>query len=276
MNELHKYYGTAEGPLGFPMTDKQAVVLEEIIGSIPRDTAHAYRKLAKPNATTELAPGERSDVSWITTEDVDRVREVVVANGMNDSQYALNPIVTLNHAYWQPPVGRCLWRKRVKDGDRVGVKAKTQYPSAPADWPQGKDWPPDLAFGYVQSRLLNGKSIGFLPLKVHEPTAGERERNGWGSVELVIDEWLLLEYAACWVPCNQNTVVEDVSKALPADFRKALGVESLSAETISAVMPHTPLDEIEKAIRRHLDNYPWEALVQRAVDDVLKKRQGRV
>jgi hypothetical protein len=36
---------------------------------------------------------------------------------MNDSQFALNPIVTLNHNYGAPPIGRSLWRKFVKNGD---------------------------------------------------------------------------------------------------------------------------------------------------------------
>src|SRR5207302_6791943 len=101
----------------------------------PREPAYTYRRLALDKATTELMPGERSDVSWITTEDVDHDREVVLARGLNDAQFALNPIVTLNHAYNLPPVGRSLWRKRVKDGERHGVKAKTVYPPRPASWP---------------------------------------------------------------------------------------------------------------------------------------------
>ena len=45
-------------------------------------------------------------MSWISTEDVDRSNEVVLARGMNDSQFKLNPIVTMQHAYWLPPVGK--------------------------------------------------------------------------------------------------------------------------------------------------------------------------
>ena len=63
-------------------------------------------------------PGDRSDVSWITCEDPDRAAEVVIARGMDDSQFKLNPIVTLQHAYHLPPVGRSVWRKVVKDGPR--------------------------------------------------------------------------------------------------------------------------------------------------------------
>ena len=119
---------------------------------------------------------QRADVSWITDESPDRWREVVIARGMNDSQFALNPIVTLNHKYGLPPVGRSLWRKRVKDGDRVGIKAKTQYPARPEkDWPDKSEWPPDVAFNLVQNGLMNAKSIGFLPVKTHEPTLKEGE-----------------------------------------------------------------------------------------------------
>ena len=87
-------------------------------------------KLWSSRPPTELNPGERSDVSWISTESVDRMGEVVLAKGMNDGQFQQNPLVTLGHAYWMPPVGKSLWRKRVKDGDLVGIKAKTSIPAA--------------------------------------------------------------------------------------------------------------------------------------------------
>ena len=50
-------------------------------------------------------------VSRIPTESVDRTGEIVVASGMNDGQFQSNPLVTLGHAYWMPPVGRSLWRR---------------------------------------------------------------------------------------------------------------------------------------------------------------------
>jgi len=49
-----------------------------------------------------------------STESPDRLNEVVLARGMNDSQFQTNPLVTLGHAYHLPPVGRSLWRKRVQ------------------------------------------------------------------------------------------------------------------------------------------------------------------
>jgi hypothetical protein len=188
---------TTEGPLGFPLTDRQALALDALLKALPKSDEFRYRKAVSARGPSELLAGERSDVSWISTENPDRTCEVVVARGMNDSQFKLNPIVTMQHAYTIPPVGRSLWRKVVKDGELKGVKAKTQYPACPAEW-QGS-WPADVAFALVQADLLRGKSIGFLPTKVHVPKDREREQNGWQEVQLVIDEWVLLEYACTFL-----------------------------------------------------------------------------
>ncbi len=110
---------------------------------------------------------------------MDRTQEVVVAKGMNDSQFAVNPLVTLQHSYSMPPVGKSLWRKRVKDGDLVGIKAKTHYPARPDSWAEADPWPPDQMPTLVQAGLLNGKSIGFLPLKVHLADAKASEKYGF-------------------------------------------------------------------------------------------------
>jgi hypothetical protein len=66
-----------------------------------------------------------------------------------------------------------------------------------------------------------GKSIGFLPTKSHAPTDDEIKKNAdLQDVRRIIDEWLLLEYACVYIPCQQNAVVEAVSKGvrIPDDF----------------------------------------------------------
>jgi hypothetical protein len=98
-NILTRHYGTAVGPLGFPLLDRQAFALEAILKALPKEEAFAYRKTLIAGKPAEVLPGERSDVSWISTEDPDRANEVVIARGMNDSQFRLNPIVTLQHQY---------------------------------------------------------------------------------------------------------------------------------------------------------------------------------
>jgi hypothetical protein len=266
-------YGACEGPLGFPMSDPGARALDALLRSLPRSKEHDYRRLIAGHAPDELLDGERADVSWITTESVDRFGEVVVADGMNDAQFAVNPLVTLGHDYTVAPVGRSLWRKQARVGPLVGVRAKTHYPPRPPSWPAADAWPSDNAFALVQAGLLQGKSIGFLPTKVHTPSADERARPGWADVGLVIDEWLLLEYACVFLPANQDSVVEAVSKgrmSLPPELARALGLRP------PRVVPFTPLAEVERLAARTVAKLDLDAWTEKTLEDIWKRLTGRV
>lgn len=286
---LKQHYGPTEGPLGFPQTDKQAQALDALLKGLPQGDEFRYRKAVVIKATTELSAGERADVSWISTEDPDRTGEVVMARGMNDSQFALNPIVTLNHCYWSPPAGKSLWRKRIKAADGVahgaGIKAKTHYPSRPESWPADAEWVPDLAFSLVQADLLRGKSIGFLPTKVHVPTEKEletfsRTAQGRVNVNLVIDEWLLFEYACVFLPAQQNAVVEAVSKSLPCSksFMHALGIELAPVVSANppAVIPHCRLETITQALDRAVSHLDFSSIAEQSITDRLDQARGRI
>lgn len=275
---LKQHYGPAEGPLGFPQTDKQARALETLLKELPRDEVFRYRKQIVPLGISEVAAGERADVSWISTEDPDRQGDVVLARGMNDSQFALNPIVTMQHCYHLPPAGKSLWRKRARaDHGGHGIKAKTFYPNAPEGWPHGNDWVPDVAFGLVRSRLLNGKSIGFLPAKVHAPTEDEFARNDWEGVTLVIDEWILLEYACVFLPAQQNAVVEQVSKSMPAKWLERLGISPPEGHpAMPSLVPHCRVATIERAVARSLERIDVATLADQAIRDGLDRLRGRV
>jgi hypothetical protein len=279
MSHLAQHYGPATGPLGFPMPDRAARTLDTLLKTLPKSKDYEYRHLVSTRAPTELNPGERSDVSWISTESVDRTGEVVLARGMNDSQFQGNPLVTLGHAYWLPPVGKSLWRKRARDGDLVGVKAKTQYPARPAAWPDVEPWPPDKVLALIQAGLLQGKSIGFLPTRVHVPDDKERKKNGWDNVGLVIEEWLLLEYACVFLPANQDALVEAVSKGgadIPPEFLRALGLDLSLAPPTPGVVAFTALEEVERHVERRIAGIDFESLGRRAVEESWQKARGRV
>jgi hypothetical protein len=130
MPEFLPQYGNVEGPFGFPVPDRTARALEQVIKALPKGDEFAYRKAVVERGPSEVMPGERSDVSWISVETPDRQKEVVIAKGMNDSQFQGNPLVTLQHNYQLPPVGRTLWRKVARDGDLRGVKAKNGISAA--------------------------------------------------------------------------------------------------------------------------------------------------
>jgi hypothetical protein len=194
-----------------------------------------------------------------------------------------------------PPVGKSLWRKRAKDGALVGIKAKTQYPPAPPNWPEGEEWPPDCAFSLVQADLLRGKSIGFLPTAVHVPSDKERRGEGrgmrgegsggdWSKVDLVIDEWILLEYACVFLPAQQNAVVENVSKAVPGipkNFVKALGLQGVGtgvrghgSGVSEEGIAFTSLSELENCIARRIAD--WRPDIEHVIQEVLDRHRGRV
>src|SRR5262245_15595235 len=109
-------YGDTEGPLGFSMKDADAKALEALLDTLPEVE---YRREAVHKATTDLAPGERADVSWISTETLDRQRDVVLAAGLDDSHFKMNPIVTLAHDYSKAPVGKSPWRRKDLEADRL-------------------------------------------------------------------------------------------------------------------------------------------------------------
>jgi hypothetical protein len=138
--------------------------------------------------------------------------------------------------------------------------AKTLHPQRPETWPEEETWPPDKAFALVQVGLLQGKSIGFLPTKVHLPTQQEITNNGWSDdTRYVIDEWILLEYTATFLPVNQAALVEAASKGaieVPEELLRAIGQDS---HVIKPERPAEPkiaafrsLSEVHRAIERSL------------------------
>lgn len=286
MSTFLKAYGTVEGPLGFPMQEAAARALDAELKSLPEPS---YRKALVTEATSEVLPGERADVSWISVESIDRDREIVRAAGMEDRHFAANPLVTLNHNYHEPPIGRSAWRKRVTSGSRPGVKAKTIYPARPPDWPEGQ-WRPDNVLCLVQSGLLRGKSIGFVPLSYHQPTPEEiLKAPQLADVYRIIDKWLLLEYACCWLPANQEALVEQVSKHQTLSPETLRSLEQLFGLVLPAAIPprsgpppeatvigHTPLAEVEKALARQLAVLDLPAIAGKIAADVLERLRGRV
>ena len=270
MSPFLKSHFDTEGPFGLPMKDAQAKALEERLRALPKEDLYTLRRCSFERGVSELQPGERADVSWITEESPDRLGDVVVAAGMDDSHFQLNPIVTLNHAYDQPPVGRSLWRRKARDGAMRGVKAKTHYPPRPTGWTLS-DWPPDVAFELVKAGLLRGKSIGFIPLKLRTPTTAELQQNAaLANVRYIIEEWLLAEYACCYLPMQPNAVVETVSKSVPTAWAERLGLPTPPR------VAFTSLDAVESAAHGMLASPQLQDWLELACERAWRKARGLV
>jgi len=277
MSWLKEHYGIVEGPLGEPCTEKQAHQLDDLIKSIPKDDLHEPGRITIKEAISET--GERSDVSWISTEAVDRDKEIVISKGMNDEHFRMNPVVPIMHSKWSPPAGRSLWRKVVKDGKRVGIKAKTVYPDKPKDY-EG-DWIPDDAFRLVQSGLLNGKSIGFIPTKSRRPTDDEIRRNpDLATVWRIIEEWILIEYSLVYIPAQQEAIVEEIGQAdknYSKIIEKCLNIDvKNNSKKVGPTIPFVRLETIEDHIKRQFDHIDFEKISQEIIMSGLNKHTGKV
>ena len=211
-----KVYGQAEGPLGIPMQDAFAREVEALLKTIPAEckalvdaAGGVIRRKAAP-VKFELLPGERADVSLITTDAVDRDREVVLPGGGDWKSWTKGGgVVTFAHNYEQLPVGRALWIKRVEEPAN-GWLAKTRYTPRPDDW-RG-DWFPDAVFAFVQDGM-RGKSIGFIPLEGSPPTEKDlTDRPELAGVRFIIRRWVGLEYAVAPIQSNPDAVAIGVSK----------------------------------------------------------------
>jgi phage head maturation protease len=220
-----------EGPLGTPMKEEVAKAVEKLLADYKATRDDAVLKLSSA-ASVELATEERSEVSKITTEAVDRDREVVIAKGIDLSAYNSNPIVLLNHDWHGLPLGKALWVKSHGNG----LTAKTQY----AKRPQGHEgeWVPESVYSLIKQDMLPGKSIGFLPLEARPPEKAEiNARPELKDVKRIITKSILLEYSVVGIPSNPEALVQ--MKSFPA-LAKALGVEEPAEPTPSLLV------EIEK------------------------------
>ncbi len=195
-----------EGPWGVWMPDEVARALEIRRRCLPAEFRD--RLLRRSVDRPPLKAGERQEDSWISTDAVDRHGDVVLAGGMDDRAFALNPVVTWQHAYDRPAVGRSVWRQVTDRAAGQGVLARTHYPTRPVDYPPGEGWMPDVAWGLLRGGLLSGKSIGFVPARARALSRGEREaRPDWAGARQVISEWVLVEYACVTLPANPQTLL---------------------------------------------------------------------
>jgi len=198
---------------GFLLPEATARRIDALSRGLPRD--FGYRRRSAPAAELELDPGERTDVSTITTDALDRDRECVLPAGGDWSAY--NRVVPFAHDYRQLPAGSCWWIKPKSAAAGSRLIAKTHYPAKPADWGDAP-WLPSAVLHLLQQPVptCTGKSIGFLPLNIREATGEEIARRPELKGVPVIDRWAGIEYSVVPVPCNPEAEMLAVAKGVEA------------------------------------------------------------
>jgi hypothetical protein len=196
----NKAFGDCEGPFGLPMKSAVARYIDEVCRSLP-ESQRVLKRVSFDTLDMTFVDGERADVSIITTPACDRQHESMNPLGADWTQFQKAGMpVTFAHKYDQLPVGRGAWVKR-NDKGWIG---KTLYMTRPDEWPVDEPWFADAVWHGVRQGMLKGKSIGFIPVAAHEPTAVELK--AMPDCVRIIDKWLALEWAVAPVPVNPEAM----------------------------------------------------------------------
>lgn len=205
-----KYGNRVEGPTGLTMPETVARAIEAAQKGLPKD--FTYRRMAKGVSDFTLDAGERTDISVVTTDAVDRDAEVLLPSGIDWSQFKSNPVVTFAHNYDELPAGTCQWVKAKGNG----FIAKTLYPTKPEDWGDAP-WMPSAVLHLMQHGTCKGKSVGFIPVNVRHATGAEKALRPELKDVPIIDKCIALEYAVAPIPCNPEAGVLVVAKGADVD-----------------------------------------------------------
>ena len=170
-------------------------------------------------AEKQKAEEENSAIAWISTDSIDRDKEVLMPKGIKSENYYKNPVVLWAHDYSGTPVGKAQW---VKQG-RKYIKAKWEW----ADTEKAQEIKQLWDGGF-----LNAVSVGFISTKTHEPTPDDiKKKPEWADVRRVIDEWELLEFSIVPVPANPDALVAAVKELKISEAtQKELGIEEKTIE----------------------------------------------
>jgi hypothetical protein len=155
------------------------------------------------NIETEINEGKREVISYISTEHVDRDKEVVLTKGLIKKNYQNSPVVFYNHNLEGLPIGKSLWIKSgyTKDGIPALI-AKTYISDKTQD---ARD-----VFGLIQDGVLTSWSITGMIKKASSPTNDELKL--YKGAENIVREYELLEYSVVGIPANTEALTLAVSK----------------------------------------------------------------
>jgi hypothetical protein len=186
------------------------------------------------SAKARVDEQERSVVHYITTDAIDREKEIVLPDGLDFSEYRQNAIVLWAHKYDQPPIGKNLWVRR--EGN--GWLAKTVF--APTQ--RGEE-----CWQLAKGDFLKAWSIGFLGDKGFSGAPTQKELNehpAWKDAHCIHRKAKVVEYSMCDVGCNQEALTRALQTkaiSLSPDFAKELGLEEVRPAKVYTILSEDTL-----------------------------------
>jgi len=125
----------------------------------------------------------------VSTEGVDRDRDIIKANGWNLKNFKKNPVVLWAHGYYDPPIAKA---PNISVQDKKLVSVADFVPAEVSPFAES-------IFQMLKLGFLRTASVGFIPMKHHF----DDERMG---VDILQAE--LLEYSVVPVPSNPEALVQ--------------------------------------------------------------------
>jgi hypothetical protein len=206
----------------------------------------------------------------ITTDSLDRDREVLIPAGCNTTEFEKGGAIFWNHDYDRPIAGHV----RLKRSDHA-ISATARFPQREQDFVG--DFFPDYARALVAQGVVRGVSVGLLPIEARYPTKHDFEVYG-PNVQRIVSKWKLLEWSLAPVQSNPDAVVEAVGKGLitRAFAHDAFGVdvpEVSEEQTPSA--PAAP-KRLVYFVEPPSSPAPARPSIEQLVSYEVQKRRGRL
>jgi phage head maturation protease len=124
--------------------------------------------------------------AMITTENLDRVGDVVRAAGADITAFMSNAVVLWGHEYSEPAIAKAISLEIIPG---VGIKSAFQFPERGV-YPKA-----DLIRSLWGAGFLNAVSIGFIPIEFNPLNGG-----------IEYTKWEMLEYSVVNVPAQQGAL----------------------------------------------------------------------
>ena len=176
--------------------------------------------LKQYDSEVKIVEGERALNVTITTNDVDRSGDIVEPKGAKLTNYRKNPVVLMAHDYQGLPIGKASELNRSDNG----ITAKVTFP-AEGTYPLA-----DTIYSMYKQKFMKAWSIGFIPIKSEDIVDDEKgEKIGRGRR---FKTWELLEFSACAVPNNPNSLSNMVSKGINVEPLKEAGFIKIIDEVV--------------------------------------------
>jgi len=189
----------------------------------------------------DIDDDERTVTAIISTDRIDRMKEVLMPRGAKIVEYLRNPVVPWGHNSQEPPVGKAKWIRKQKSGLVAQVEfAVTER--AEEIWQLFKQG------------FLRAFSVGFRPLKGHSPTPDEiKKKPEWAEANYIYDEWELLEFSPVTIPANPDALAIAIKSheiVLSDEIRKELDVIEEDEETF---YPPEVVTEVVRVVAEKID-----------------------